>query len=238
MSKSLKRNLSDASDLSEDRWGPWGAKGHVGPLGNPTPVKVEEPQSYSDAQPRAWENWQDWDDAGTGGTHGSSWASSDWNAGNDWEEADASDDALVADIERQLEAEAESADEDEAEGNSSARLEKAKGLMAKRDVNKTAYLEDAIRSIAVGQKVPKGHAAMQMARKDDMYMQSEKTVDFLEDFFAAELERVVKKYVFTEAVEETEGVIKHFWSFDRIVREEGGRHNPENIKAAKRRCKK
>ena len=87
----------------------------------------------------------------------------------------------------------------------------------------------------------KNHKALQAARRDPTFKKEDGTQAnkaYIKGFFEAQLEKAVCNYVHTETYAEVAGIEAQFLSFDAIVEKEGGRHNPANIQAAKRRCLK
>ena len=113
--------------------------------------------------------------------------------------------------------------------------------MGSRALTQTNAIVEALELLARS-VLPENHKALQAARRDPTYAadKGDKKSDqqYIKDFFETALEKLVVTYSHSETYSETDGLAAEFLSFDAIVEKEGGRHNPANILAAKRRCQK
>jgi hypothetical protein len=117
------------------------------------------------------------------------------------------------------------------------RLEKAKSMMGKRNATKVDNLVEALALLENG-SLDKNHKTLQAARRNPKFAASDSNSsnkEYVQKFFEAQLESMVVQYVAVEKYVEVNGIEAQFLSFDAIVDKEGGRHNPKNIEAARKR---
>ena len=120
------------------------------------------------------------------------------------------------------------------------RVEKAKSMMGKRNATKVDNLVEALALLENG-SLDKNHKTLQAATRNPKFAASDSNSsnkEYVKKFFEAELESIVVQYVAVEKYVEVNGIEAQFLSFDAIVEKEGGRWNPKNIEAARKRCMK
>ena len=259
MNRTLKRQaVSDASS----GWGSEWVTPEVSPadlenLDHLDPPKTPEDQEEN-AQPRAWHDWvepysqpyipasqpRSWDAAEW---HHDSWhadpASSknhDWHSGNSdtwyagtsWSDPTEFMKKTEADLRKQI------GDDFDAEPD----MDGTKARMGKRDLKNCESIEEAL-ALLHKDRLPANHRVLQGGRRSGKFAQAEKQPDespkdYMQRFLETELQAITKRHTHTEYVIEEDSTVGTFMSFDKIVEAEGGYWNPENVKAAERRCLK
>ena len=176
----------------------------------------------------------------------SSWKDAAWKQSSSWSSSnDGGDDMLIA-VEAALDGEA---GEGGKEGDSDD--EEDMDLMTLPEAAQATYLQiqEVLAEVVAGKINANDKNLQDMRRqsKDDpeyiavmkMSGKGKKVAlaAFQEKFFATKLQDVVTKHTSSETTEKSSQKKSTFESFDWIVREEGGRHNPKNIEAAASRCR-
>ena len=121
-------------------------------------------------------------------------------------------------------------------------LDAIKARMGKRDLKNVESLEEAL-ALLHRDRLPANHRVLQTGRRSGKFDPAEKQLeespkDYMTRFLETELQEITKRHTHTEYVVEEESTVGTFMSFDKIVEAEGGYWNPENVKAAERRCQK